>query len=72
MNMNGDFGPCSGCGASHLIGIELRGVYDGVVVIRCPDCKIMTHRFSGEKVTDEDFEKGHIGRDGLVKTGAKS
>ncbi len=37
---------------SRRIGIELKGIYDGVIVWKCPDCGHMKHRFSGETVTD--------------------
>lgn len=46
---------CPDCGAScrdSKIGIELRGVYDGVIVWQCLECRTMRHRFTGEKVDD--------------------
>lgn len=46
---------------SRGIGIELRNVYDGVVVWKCPDCKSLFHRFTGEPVTD----LGKVTREGV-------
>jgi predicted RNA-binding Zn-ribbon protein involved in translation (DUF1610 family) len=52
---------------SRQIGIELRGVYDGVVIWKCPDCGVMTHRFSGERVTDEDIKNRLVRCGGLAR-----
>lgn len=30
---------------SRLIGVEIRGVYDGIAYWRCPDCGLRWHRF---------------------------
>lgn len=30
---------------SHLIGVEIRGVYDGVLYYECPFCQGRIHRF---------------------------
>jgi transposase-like protein len=35
---------------SRLIGIEIRGGYDGVSFWECPDCHARWDRFTGEKV----------------------
>jgi len=35
---------------SRLIGIEIRGGYDGVSYWECPDCHTRWDRFTGEKV----------------------
>ena len=37
---------------SHLVGIEVRGKYDGVSYYQCPFCKATWDRFTGEKVED--------------------
>jgi hypothetical protein len=39
---------CPSCGAEHIVGIEVRGVYDGVLINRCVDCTHMWPRFSQE------------------------
>lgn len=31
---------------SRLIGVEVRGVYDGMLIHQCPDCSSMWSRFS--------------------------
>jgi hypothetical protein len=36
---------------SRLIGIEIRGGYDGVSYLECPDCRIRWDRWTGKKVT---------------------
>jgi hypothetical protein len=57
---------CYNCGhslgASDVIGIEIQGVYDGVLVWKCT-CGAMTHRFSGETVNDTD----KVDRNGVVR-----
>ena len=35
----------TGTAYSRLIGIEIQGVYDGVLAWRCPDCKAIWDRF---------------------------
>jgi hypothetical protein len=37
---------------SRLIGIEYRGVYDGVLVWRCPHCKVEHPRFEASFYDD--------------------
>lgn len=36
---------CPQCHSDHLVGVEVRGVYDGVLFWRCPKCGINLHRF---------------------------
>jgi hypothetical protein len=36
---------CKKCGAFPLIGVEVQGVWDGVLYWRCSDCESCTHRF---------------------------
>ena len=50
---------------SRLIGIEIRGKYDGVLVWRCPDCDYMWHRFSGQTVYQTDLDAGLVTRRGV-------
>jgi len=38
---------------SRLIGVEVRGRYDGISYWECPDCKTMWDRFTGKKVEHE-------------------
>jgi len=38
---------------SHLIGIEIRGYYDGVAGWKCPACGQVWNRFTGEEVGEE-------------------
>jgi len=42
-------GECPSCGidweSDHLIGIEVMGVYDGVLYYQCPNCSAKFHRF---------------------------
>ena len=35
---------------SHLIGVEIRGGFDGVSIWRCPACGAQWDRFTGERV----------------------
>lgn len=41
---------------SKLIGVEISERYDGVLIWRCPDCGFMWHRFTGRKVTEENWQ----------------
>lgn len=43
---------------SRLIGIERRGVYDGVVEWMCPDCGARWDRFTGKRLMDEQRGDG--------------
>ena len=56
------YGKCPRCGAawgyenaaarrySRLIGVEVRGIYDGVAYRQCPECPAAFHRFhAGDK-----------------------
>lgn len=44
---------CPGCGSNQIsndgavrtIGVEIRGVYDGVLFWQCPDCGTRWHRW---------------------------
>lgn len=36
---------------SRLIGIEIRGQYDGISQWLCPDCKYTWDRFTGKEIT---------------------
>lgn len=36
---------CRKCGAFPLIGVEVRGVYDGALFWECRECGTRTHRF---------------------------
>lgn len=38
---------------SRLIGVEIRGGYDGVSYWECPDCHTRWDRFTGEKIVKE-------------------
>ena len=39
---------------SRLVGIEVRGKYDGVSYWECPDCKKRWDRFTGKEVQVQD------------------
>jgi rubredoxin len=63
-----DHGVCPECGAewkykfgketySHLIGIEVTSMYDGVSFWQCPSCKTLWDRWSDEKV--DKLPEGH-------------
>lgn len=54
---------CPECGAdwtnggySRLIGIERRGVYDGVSEWMCPDCNARWGRFTGKRLSGNEVE----------------
>ncbi len=58
---------CAACKTQindETIGVELRNVYDGVILWRCK-CGGLTHRFSGEVVTEDDVNKGRVTRTGV-------
>lgn len=38
---------------SRLIGVEVRGVYDGILYWMCPDCGFAFHRFAEPYWTDK-------------------
>lgn len=38
---------------SKLVGIEIRGGYDGVSYYQCPFCKTMWDRWTGKQLTSE-------------------
>lgn len=64
-NLDGELIPASGQywgGRKHYgreIGIEVRGVYDGVLFWQCPDCEGRWHRFPEDHWLRERAER-HI------------
>lgn len=51
---------CPGCGSA-AIGVEVRGLYDGILYWRCGRCRHAWHRFpEGHSLRDkaETFMKG--------------
>lgn len=45
----------SGQRFSHRIGVEIRGVYDGVLFWACPECWTPWHRWDDHMVTQADL-----------------
>jgi len=43
-----DITHCPHCGSRAIIGVEIRGVYDGVGYWQCTSCSMATNRFSVE------------------------
>lgn len=42
------------CGCK-MIGVEVRGLYDGVLYWLCDICGIMFHRFTGNVITEDQL-----------------
>lgn len=45
---------------SRTIGIEIQGVYDGVVLWECPDCEARWHRFTGQIILPSERDKNYF------------
>lgn len=42
---------------SNLIGLQIQGVYDGVLYWKCPNCQTQWGRFSNEEIIEYDHKK---------------